>query len=116
MDYAATKAAINNLTVNLASDLGPRGIRVNAVAPGPIWTPLNVATRVEDDYVEFGANTPLGRAGQPSEVAGAFVFLASRRRPATSRARSSGSPGAGRSSEVLRSAEDDRAGAVQQHP
>ena len=77
MDYAATKAAINNLTVNLASDLGPRGIRVNAVAPGPIWTPLNVATRVEDDYVEFGANTPLGRAGQPSEVAGAFVFLAS---------------------------------------
>ena len=77
MDYAATKAAINNVTVNLASDLGPRGIRVNAVAPGPIWTPLNVATRVSEDYVEFGANTPLGRAGQPSEVAGAFVFLAS---------------------------------------
>jgi NAD(P)-dependent dehydrogenase (short-subunit alcohol dehydrogenase family) len=77
MDYAATKAAINNVTVNLAADLGPRGIRVNAVAPGPIWTPLNVATRVTDDYVEFGANTPLGRAGQPSEVAGAFVFLAS---------------------------------------
>lgn len=77
MDYAATKSAINNVTVNLAADLGPRGIRVNAVAPGPIWTPLNVATRVSDDYVEFGANTPLGRAGQPSEVAGAFVFLAS---------------------------------------
>ena len=77
MDYAATKAAINNVTVNLASDLGPRGIRVNAVAPGPIWTPLNVATRVSEDYVEFGANTPLGRAGQPAEVAGAFVFLAS---------------------------------------
>ena len=77
MDYAATKAAINNVTVNLAADLGPRGIRVNAVAPGPIWTPLNVATRVADDYVEFGANTPLGRAGQPAEVAGAFVFLAS---------------------------------------
>ncbi|GLI31451.1 MULTISPECIES: SDR family oxidoreductase [Brachybacterium] len=76
MDYAATKAAINNLTVNLAGDLGPRGIRVNAVAPGPIWTPLNVATRVPDDYVAFGANTPLGRAGQPAECAGAYVFLA----------------------------------------
>lgn len=84
MDYAATKAAINNVTVNLAADLGPRGIRVNAVAPGPIWTPLNVATRVSDDYVEFGANTPLGRAGQPSEVAGAFVFLAAPRKRATS--------------------------------
>lgn len=77
MDYAATKSAINNVTVNLAADLGPRGIRVNAVAPGPIWTPLNVATRVSDDYVEFGGNTPLGRAGQPAEVAPAFVFLAS---------------------------------------
>ncbi|MCL6423056.1 SDR family oxidoreductase [Brachybacterium sp. JHP9] len=77
MDYAATKAAINNITVNLAQDLGGKGIRVNAVAPGPIWTPLNVATRVADDYVEFGGNTPLGRAGQPSECAGAYVFLAS---------------------------------------
>src|SRR5699024_5381117 len=53
MDYAATKSAINNVTVNLAADLGPRGIRVNAVAPGPIWTPLNVATQRADDYVEF---------------------------------------------------------------
>ncbi|WP_226832058.1 SDR family oxidoreductase [Brachybacterium sp. FME24] len=77
MDYAATKSAINNVTVNLGADLGPQGIRVNAVAPGPIWTPLNVATRVSDDYVEFGGNTPLGRAGQPAECAGAFVFLAS---------------------------------------
>ncbi|MCT2176329.1 SDR family oxidoreductase [Brachybacterium muris] len=77
MDYAATKAAINNVTVNLAADLGEKGVRVNAVAPGPIWTPLNVATRTPDDYTEFGGNTPLGRAGQPSEVAGAFVFLAS---------------------------------------
>lgn len=77
MDYAATKAAITNLTANLAGDLGPRGIRVNAVAPGPIWTPLNVATRPSEDYTAFGGDTPLGRAGQPAEVAGAFVFLAS---------------------------------------
>lgn len=76
MDYAATKSAINNLTVNLASELGPKGIRVNAVAPGPIWTPLNIATRTPDDITRFGGNTPLGRAGQPSECASAYVFLA----------------------------------------
>ncbi len=77
LDYAATKAAINNLTVNLAADLGPAGIRVNAVAPGPIWTPLQPATRPADYIETFGAHTPLGRAGQPAEVAPAFVFLAS---------------------------------------
>lgn len=77
LDYAATKAAINNLTVNLAAELGPRGIRVNAVAPGPIWTPLQPATRPGDDMETFGADTPLGRAGQPGEVAPAYVFLAS---------------------------------------
>ncbi len=77
IDYAATKAAINNFTVNLAEELGPRGIRVNAVAPGPIWTPLQPATKDGDDMPGFGGNTPLGRAGQPSELAGAFVFLAS---------------------------------------
>lgn len=77
IDYAATKAAINNFTVNLAEELGPRGIRVNAVAPGPIWTPLQPATKDGDNMPGFGGNTPLGRAGQPSELAGAFVFLAS---------------------------------------
>lgn len=77
LDYAATKAAINNVTVNLAGELGPRGIRVNAVAPGPIWTPLQPATQDGDHLEGFGGDTPLGRAGQPSEVAPAFVFLAS---------------------------------------
>jgi NAD(P)-dependent dehydrogenase (short-subunit alcohol dehydrogenase family) len=76
IDYAATKAAINNITVNLAEELGPRGIRVNAVAPGPIWTPLQPATRETEKVQSFGAETPLGRAGQPAEMAGAYVFLA----------------------------------------
>ncbi|MGC5629620.1 SDR family oxidoreductase [Georgenia sp. Z1344] len=77
IDYASTKAAITNITVNLAQELGERGIRVNAVAPGPIWTPLQPATKGADSMPAFGGDTPLGRAGQPSEVAGAFVFLAS---------------------------------------
>jgi NAD(P)-dependent dehydrogenase (short-subunit alcohol dehydrogenase family) len=77
LDYAATKAALNNMMVNLASMLGPRGIRVNAVAPGPIWTPLIPATMPEEKVDGFGSDTPLGRAGQPIEVASAFVFLAS---------------------------------------
>ena len=77
LDYAATKAALNNMMVNLASMLGPRGIRVNAVAPGPIWTPLIPATMPNEKVEGFGSDTPLGRAGQPIEVASAFVFLAS---------------------------------------
>jgi hypothetical protein len=77
LDYAATKAAINNFTVNLASEVGERGIRVNAVAPGPIWTPLQPATKPAEAMEKFGADTPLGRAGQPAECAPAFVFLAS---------------------------------------
>lgn len=77
LDYAATKAAANNLTVNLAQTLGPRGVRVNAVAPGPIWTPLIPSTFPEKKVEGFGTDTPLGRAGDPIEVAAAFVFLAS---------------------------------------
>jgi len=79
LEYAATKAAVNSLTANLAQDLGPKGIRVNAVAPGPIWTPLQPATRDAEDIPGFGDDTPLGRPGQPAEVAPAFVFLASPR-------------------------------------
>ncbi|HEX2175208.1 MAG TPA: SDR family oxidoreductase [Nocardioidaceae bacterium] len=77
LDYASTKAAINNFTVNLAAEVGSRGIRVNAVAPGAVWTPLQPATQPAEKIAKFGADAPLGRAGQPGELAGAFVFLAS---------------------------------------
>ncbi|PRY57049.1 hypothetical protein BCF74_11754 [Knoellia remsis] len=77
LDYAATKAALNNMVVNLAGELGERGIRVNAVAPGPIWTPLIPSTMAADKVPGFGEDTPLGRAGHPVEVAAAYVFLAS---------------------------------------
>ncbi len=77
IDYAATKAAILNITQSLAQQLAERGIRVNAVAPGPIWTPLIPATMPADKVEQFGADTPLGRAGQPAELAPAYVFLAS---------------------------------------
>lgn len=77
IDYAMTKAAQVAFTKALAQQLGARGIRVNAVAPGPIWTPLIPATSWPDKVPEFGQDTPLGRAGQPAEVAPAYVFLAS---------------------------------------
>ena len=77
LDCATTKAGIVTFTRGLAQELAPRGIRVNTVAPGPIWTPLIPATMPAEQVEDFGADTPLGRAGQPVEVAQAFVFLAS---------------------------------------
>ncbi|GAA0981744.1 putative oxidoreductase YghA [Nocardioides aquaticus] len=77
LDYATTKAGIVNFTRGLATSLAEQGIRVNAVAPGPIWTPLIPATMPAEQVAEFGEQTPMGRAGQPAEVATAFVYLAS---------------------------------------
>ncbi|WP_148575456.1 glucose 1-dehydrogenase [Nocardioides caldifontis] len=77
LDYATTKAGIVNFTRGLAQMVAEQGIRVNAVAPGPIWTPLIPATMPEEKVESFGTQTPLGRAGQPAEVAPAYVFLAS---------------------------------------
>lgn len=75
--YAATKAAIANLSASLAQMLGPKGIRVNSVAPGPVWTPLIPATMPPEKVKSFGDNVPLGRAGQPAELAPVYVLLAS---------------------------------------
>jgi NAD(P)-dependent dehydrogenase (short-subunit alcohol dehydrogenase family) len=75
--YAATKGAISNFTAALAQMLADRGIRVNAVAPGPIWTPLIPSTVPADKAASFGQQVPLSRAGQPKELAPAFVLLAS---------------------------------------
>lgn len=77
IDYSATKGAIVAFTRSLALSLAEKGIRVNGVAPGPIWTPLIPATFPPDKVETFGSETPLGRAGQPAEVAPAYVFLAS---------------------------------------
>ena len=77
LPYAATKSGITNMTASLAQMLGPQGIRANVVAPGPIWTPLIPATMPEDQVESFGEDTPLGRPGQPAEVAPVYVMLAS---------------------------------------
>jgi NAD(P)-dependent dehydrogenase (short-subunit alcohol dehydrogenase family) len=77
LHYAATKGAISTFTKGLAQEVADRGIRVNAVAPGPIWTPLVTMSFPAEKNARFGADTPLGRPGQPAEVAPAYVFLAS---------------------------------------
>ncbi len=78
LDYAATKGAIIDFTRALAKQIAHKGIRVNAVAPGPIWTPLQVSGgQPQEKLPEFGQETPLKRAGQPAELAGVYVFLAS---------------------------------------
>jgi NAD(P)-dependent dehydrogenase (short-subunit alcohol dehydrogenase family) len=77
LDYATTKAGIHNFTKGLASQLAEKGIRVNAVAPGPIWTPLIPATMPTERAEGHGESAPLGRAGQPAECAPAYVFFAS---------------------------------------
>lgn len=77
IDYAATKGAIVSFTRSLALSLAKRGIRVNAIAPGPVWTPLIPSSFSEDEVAKFGQNTPLGRAAQPFELAPAYIYLAS---------------------------------------
>lgn len=78
LDYAASNGAINNLTVSLSKYFAPKGIRVNGVAPGPVWTPLQLdGGRPNNDLSDFGQNTLLGRPGQPIEMASLYVYLAS---------------------------------------
>ncbi|MET1053086.1 MAG: SDR family oxidoreductase [Mycetocola sp.] len=77
LDYAATKGAIVTFTKALAQQLAPRGIRVNSVAPGPFWTNLQPDSSDAESLTEFGSDTPYGRPGQPAEIAGTYVYLAS---------------------------------------
>jgi NAD(P)-dependent dehydrogenase (short-subunit alcohol dehydrogenase family) len=77
LDYAMSKGGIHAFTEALSSQLIGRGIRVNAVAPGPVWTPLNPSDREPDDVARFGSAAPMKRPAQPEEIAPAYVFLAS---------------------------------------
>ena len=77
LDYSSTKGAIHAFTKSLAQNLVERGIRVNCVAPGPVWTPLNPSDKKAEDVAEFGADTPMKRPAQPEEIAPAFVYFAS---------------------------------------
>ncbi|MEW5687973.1 MAG: SDR family oxidoreductase [Pseudomonadota bacterium] len=77
LDYSMTKGGIHAFTRSLAGSLIKRGVRVNCVAPGPVWTPLNPADKEGEDLEQFGAKTPMGRPAQPEEIAPAYVFLAS---------------------------------------
>ncbi len=77
LDYSMTKGGIHAFTRALAANLVPRGIRVNAVAPGPVWTPLNPSEKEAEDVAQFGSQTPMKRPAQPEEIAPAYVFLAS---------------------------------------
>lgn len=77
LDYSMTKGGIHAFTRALAANLLPRGIRVNAVAPGPVWTPLNPSEKTAEDVAKFGSQTPMKRPAQPEEIAPAYVFLAS---------------------------------------
>jgi len=77
LDYSATKGAIHAFTKSLAQNLVERGIRVNCVSPGPVWTPLNPADKKAEDVPKFGADTPFKRPAQPEEIAPAFVYFAS---------------------------------------
>jgi NAD(P)-dependent dehydrogenase (short-subunit alcohol dehydrogenase family) len=76
IDYSMTKGGIHAFTRSLATHLVERGIRVNCVAPGPVWTPLNPADKGSDKIAQFGGDTPMGRPAQPEEIAPAYVFLA----------------------------------------
>jgi NAD(P)-dependent dehydrogenase (short-subunit alcohol dehydrogenase family) len=77
LDYSATKGAIHAFTKSLAQNLVEKKIRVNCVAPGPVWTPLNIADKPAEKVAEFGKNTPMERPAQPEEIAPAYVFFAS---------------------------------------
>jgi NAD(P)-dependent dehydrogenase (short-subunit alcohol dehydrogenase family) len=77
LDYSATKGAIHTFTKSLAQNLVDRGIRVNCVSPGPVWTPLNPSDKPAEEVSTFGSQTPMGRPAQPEEIAPAYVFFAS---------------------------------------